>query len=61
MTGVAQVAFPSKADGSRIERDGKVVGSSLIGQDFRRDNGRQDADGDRSSKPTRATSRAGRR
>ena len=45
MTGVSQVAFPGAADGSRIERDGTVVGSSLIGQDFRRDNGRQDADG----------------
>ena len=37
VTGVAQVLFPSKADGSRIERDGKVVGSSLIAQDFRGD------------------------
>jgi K+-transporting ATPase ATPase C chain len=35
MTGVSQVAFPGRADGSRIERDGKVVGSRLIGQDFR--------------------------
>ncbi len=37
VTGVAQVLFPDKADGSRIERDGKVVGSSLIAQDFRGD------------------------
>jgi potassium-transporting ATPase KdpC subunit len=37
MTGVAQVVFPGRADGSMIERDGKVVGSKLIGQDFSRD------------------------
>ena len=34
-TGVSQVVFPNKADGSQVERDGKVVGSRLIGQDFR--------------------------
>lgn len=34
-TGVAQLAFPSASDGSRIEMNGKVVGSKLIGQDFK--------------------------
>jgi potassium-transporting ATPase KdpC subunit len=34
-TGVAQLAFPGASNGSRIEQGGKVVGSKLIGQDFR--------------------------
>jgi K+-transporting ATPase ATPase C chain len=34
VTGVAQVAFPGRADGSLVERDGNVVGSRLIGQSF---------------------------
>jgi K+-transporting ATPase ATPase C chain len=34
VTAVAQVAFPARADGSLIERDGRVVGSRLIGQSF---------------------------
>ena len=35
ITGVSQVLFPDKADGCRIERDGELVGSRLIAQDFR--------------------------
>ena len=34
-TGVSQVLFPDASNGSKIEVDGKVVGSKLIGQDFR--------------------------
>jgi K+-transporting ATPase ATPase C chain len=34
MTGVAGVLFPRQAQGSLIEKDGKVVGSALIGQAF---------------------------
>lgn len=34
MTGVAQGLFPVAANGSLIERDGKVIGSDLLGQTF---------------------------
>ncbi len=37
MTGIATVIFPHQAQGSLIERDGKVIGSALIGQEFKSD------------------------
>jgi K+-transporting ATPase ATPase C chain len=37
MTALSGVIFPTQAAGSLIERDGKVIGSSLIGQDFTSD------------------------
>lgn len=37
LTGIAKVIFPTRADGSQISRDGKIVGSRLIGQTFTSD------------------------
>src|SRR5262245_33801609 len=37
ITGVAQLAMPGVANGSPILKDGKVIGSSLVGQGFAED------------------------
>jgi potassium-transporting ATPase KdpC subunit len=51
MTGIAQVAFPNKADGSQVNVDGKVVGSRLIGKAFVVDTGKKDTDGNAITRP----------
>jgi potassium-transporting ATPase KdpC subunit len=51
MTGISQVAFPNKADGSQIEAGGKVVGSRLIAKPFVIDTGRKDAHGNAITRP----------
>jgi potassium-transporting ATPase KdpC subunit len=42
MTGISQVAFPNKADGSQVKVDGKVVGSRLIAKPFTLRGGKPD-------------------
>ena len=51
MTGISQVAFPTKADGSEIKVDGKVVGSRLIAKAFVIDTGKKDSDGNPITRP----------
>jgi potassium-transporting ATPase KdpC subunit len=51
MTGISQVAFPNKANGSQIKVDGKVVGSSLIAKAFVIDTGKKDSDGNPITRP----------
>lgn len=50
VTGISQVAFHNKANGSQIKQDGKVVGSELIAQPFTKPvldaNGKQKVDAD---------------
>src|SRR6266536_6708406 len=51
MTGISQVAFHDKADGSQIKVGGKVVGSRLIAKAFVIDTGKKDSDGNPITRP----------
>ncbi len=51
MTGIAQVAFPHKANGSQVTAGGRVVGSRLIAKAFVIDTGRNDSEGNAITRP----------
>jgi K+-transporting ATPase ATPase C chain len=51
ITGLSQLAFPGRADGSQLKRDGKAVGSSLLAQPFVLPTGRKDSDGNPITRP----------
>jgi potassium-transporting ATPase KdpC subunit len=51
MTGISQVAFPNKADGSQVKVGGKIVGSRLIAKAFVIDTGKKDSDGNPITRP----------
>ena len=51
VTGISQVVFPNKADGSKVTVNGKVVGSKLLGREWVLDTGKKDSDGNPITKP----------
>jgi K+-transporting ATPase ATPase C chain len=51
ITGVSQVAFHGRANGSQLKVDGRVVGSRLLAQGFVIDTGRKDAHGHPITRP----------
>jgi potassium-transporting ATPase KdpC subunit len=51
MTGISQIAFPTRADGSQVKFGGKVVGSRLIAKAFVIDTGKKDSDGNPITRP----------
>jgi K+-transporting ATPase ATPase C chain len=51
ITGISQVAFPGRADGSLIRRNGKLAGSRLLAQPFVIDTGKRDSHGHAITRP----------